>query len=291
MLPETRLLPPEAPIPDGWKPLVDFIMPDGEHKDVHAVVKGFGARVPDEIYASIRTNMARGLPALPGRAPAHSRAMVLCCYGPSLADTWRLAAATPGDLWTVSGAHHFMLGKGVKPAFHTDVDPRDHKAKFVEAPTCDSTHFYIPSRASPRYFDNLRDRNVTLYHLRCKDEVSTITAIDPKAYICRSAITAGLCAVMLGTILGYREFHLFGMDGCATDGRKYLGEHPNAAEPFDCLVEIHGRTFATNMLMLLALNDFFAIATQWPMGSFHFYGDGMLAWAEKMARTPLEQRG
>jgi hypothetical protein len=184
-----------------------------------------------------------------------------------------------------------MLSKGVEPEFHSDVDPRDHKACFVEPPTCTNTHFYIPSRASPRYFDNLRDRRVTMFHVKCKDEVRVIKEIDPAAYICRSAITAGLCTAQLLLTLGYRRIEVFGMDGSAdAAGRKYLADHPNQNEPFSSLVEIHGRIFATNMLMLLAIDDFFAIATEWPMGTFRFHGDGMMQWVERIARTPMEQR-
>ena len=286
MLQDTRLHQRSEPIPEGWKPLIDFVLPDGQHTTTYKAAEGRGARPADQIYDSIRANCARGLPELSARVSPHARRMVLCCYGPSLRHTWRLAAAEHGDLWTVSGAHHFMLSKGVRPAFHTDVDPRDHKACFVEQPTCDTTHFYAPSRVSPLYLDHLLERNATLYHIKCKQEADVVRACLPDAYLVPSAITAGLCAVQLGLVLGYREFSIYGMDGSASprDGEKYLGPHPNEKEPFNSLVEIEGRKFATNMLMLLALDDYFAIASDWPMGTFTFHGDGMMQWVEKVAR-------
>jgi hypothetical protein len=115
--------------------------------------------------------------------------------------------------------------------------------------------------------------------------VRVIHECEDDAYVIPSAITAGLCALQLGLVLGYRSFDIFGMDGSASDkGEKYPGAHPNPNEPFNCLVEIHGRMFSTNMLMLLALEDYFAIATQWPTGTFRFHGDGMLPWVERVAR-------
>ena len=285
----TRLLEQGEPVPEGWQPLVNLQLPDGTMSTARAEAISKSPRTPAEIESHIRVNVKRPLPRLLGRAPMHGRTMVLCAYGPSLRETWRSAVAEQGDLWTVSGAHAFLLERGVEPAFHTDVDPRPHKAHFLDGPTDIRTRYYLPSRCSPETFARVEGKDVTLYHIKCKNEKEVIDVVEPGAFLVPSAITAGLVALQLGLVLGYRKFLIYGMDGSAdprNTSLKHSGAHPNVTEGFESLVEIEGRGFATNMLMLLAVDDFFAIATQWEPGTFEFRGDGMLPW---IARVSLRQ--
>lgn len=283
----TKLIEPGQPIPEGWQPLVNLQMPDGRSSTARAEAVSMPPRTPAEIEASIRANMARGLPVLRARAPLKQQPMILCCYGPSFRDTWRSAVAEKGDLWAVSGAHRFLLDKGVEPQFFTDVDPRPDKVCFLDAPPGVRTKYYLPSRCHPSFFDKVAGRDVTMYHVKCKQEKDVIWSVDPGVFVVPSAITSGLTAVQLGLVLGYRKFLIYGMDGSTlTSGveSKHAGEHPNKTEAYDSIVEIEGRMFATNMLMLLAVEDFFAIASEWEVGTFEFRGDGMLPWIERTAR-------
>lgn len=283
----TRLVEQGDPIPDGWQPLINLQLPDGRRSTARAEAISCPPRTQAEIEASIRTNMARGLPVLTGRGAMRSEAMVLCCYGPSFRDTWRAAVAEKGDLWAVSGAHSFLLERGVEPAYYTDVDPRPDKVCYLDAPPGTRTRYFLPSRCHPSFFEKCAGRDVTMYHVKCKQEKEVILSLTPEAFIVPSAITSGLTAIQLGLVLGYRKFYIYGMDGSADPtniARKHAAAHPNVTEPFDSLVEIEGRQFATNMLMLLAVDDYFAIASQWEVGTFEFRGDGMLPWIERVAR-------
>lgn len=275
-----------ADVEEAPQPFVSLVMPDGRVSYAQAEAISKTPKTPEEVAGHIITNLARPLPRLTARVPAHTRPMILCGYGPSLRETWRAAVAEDGDLWTVSGAHALLLSKGVQPMFHTDVDPRPHKAHFLDGPADTRTRYYLPSRCAPEMFDRVAGKDVTMYHIKCKDEKAVILAREPGALIIPSAITAGLVALQLGIVLGYRKFIIYGMDGSADprDEQKHGGDHPNKAEPFNSLVEVEGRQFATNMLMLLAVNDFFSIATDWEVGTFEFRGDGLLPWTEKVSR-------
>src|SRR6267142_2328196 len=48
--------------------------------------------------------------------------IALVCYGPSLNDTWERVRDFK-YVMTCSGAHRFLLERGVVPTWHTEVDP------------------------------------------------------------------------------------------------------------------------------------------------------------------------
>ena len=242
-------------------------------------------RTDEQIADSIRANSARGLRVLGEAYPPHDRLAVVVCYGPSLTYTWEGIRDEGGDIWTTSGAHAFLVTRGIHVFGHTDVDPRPHKARVLTALDF-RTHFYIPSRVHPDYMARMvLVQNKTLYHVGVPAEERVLEEVAPGRPRVPCAITAGLCLVQLLLHLGYRRFVIYGMDGSAPEGTaKHAGDHPNKAEPFDSEVEIGGRCFHTNMLMLNALEDFFAIATQYPMGTFQFRGWGMIPWAEECSR-------
>src|SRR5688572_4916542 len=52
-------------------------------------------------------------------------------FGPSLEETWK--EVTQPSM-TVSGAHDFLIGKGVIPTWHAECDGRDHKVKHLQNP-------------------------------------------------------------------------------------------------------------------------------------------------------------
>jgi len=55
----------------------------------------------------------------------------IVCYGPSLADTWKVIKR---PIVTVSGAHDYLVDRGIVPDFHVDCDPRAHKARMLKKP-------------------------------------------------------------------------------------------------------------------------------------------------------------
>lgn len=293
---ETKVVPYGEQVPDGWKPLVTLQLPDGRADCARNLAQSSYPLPADHIERHIRSAMALGLPEMKKGEEPHDRTMVLACYGPSLLDTWPLLQNLPPDhdLWTTSGAHSFLVDQGISPKYHTDVDPREHKAWLLRD-TCPTTKFYIPSRAHPGFFKKLQDRDVILYHLNVKEERHIVWDVRPKSCLVPCAITAGLCAIQLGRCLGYRKWIIYGMDGSfkSVPGDRpemHAGPHPNGGEGYQ-VVEVppqphpQSRQFITNMLHLLAIDDFFVIAIQYPIGSFKFVGDGLLPWVEYLSRT------
>jgi uncharacterized Rossmann fold enzyme len=71
------------------------------------------------------------LPLLKKKGKFNDRRMTIACYGPSLEDTWR---QLKHPIMTVSGAHDYLVERGVIPDFHVDCDPRAHKAEMLRKP-------------------------------------------------------------------------------------------------------------------------------------------------------------
>jgi hypothetical protein len=62
-------------------------------------------------------------------------------YGPSLKQTWEYLRDFD-VIFTTSGAHKFLVDRGIIPAYHVDVDPRAHKVAMLGAIRQDVT--YMP---------------------------------------------------------------------------------------------------------------------------------------------------
>jgi hypothetical protein len=147
-------------------------------------------------------------------------------YGPSLADTWSDLRDYAAIL-TCSGAHRFLLERGIVPTWHLDVDPRPHKVDLLGPPS-PATTYLLASACHPRLFDHLADARVELWHVFDPTE-SGLRLLPPGEWAVTGGANAGLRALAMARMLGYRDLHVFGMDGCEGPTGKHAGAHPNQA--------------------------------------------------------------
>jgi hypothetical protein len=271
--------------------MVEIQVPSNDGKlasgPVHKAIQLIPACDVEFRCGNIRASMARGLPEI-SQEDFHSRLAVVVGFGHSLHDTWQEIPGTrePHDVFTVSGAHSFLVERGVRVYGHSECDPREHKHKLLYL-TDPNTRFFIASRCHPTMFDHLLGlgRDVRIIHTgRGEEEAQTVRAINPRAEIISPASMIGLQTVMTCFWLGYRKFRFYGLD-CSFPKdapSQHAGEHPHKGDPLP--VEINGRTFWTTMSMICSFTDFFNIAIQHPMGTFDLRGDGMLQWGEKVSR-------
>src|SRR4026208_971828 len=54
-------------------------------------------------------------------------------FGPSLNDTWEQIKGFKTVI-SCSGSHKFLVERGIKPTFHVEVDPREHKVALIGPP-------------------------------------------------------------------------------------------------------------------------------------------------------------
>src|SRR2546430_2383340 len=60
-------------------------------------------------------------------------------FGPSLNDTWEQIRKFPFVI-SCSGSHKFLVGRGIIPDYHVEVDPRAHKVELIGTPQQKTTY-------------------------------------------------------------------------------------------------------------------------------------------------------
>jgi Protein of unknown function DUF115 len=162
----------------------------------------------------------------------HDRRCVLVCSGPSLRQTYhhiRLEKKLYGaTIVTVSGAHNFLIERGIIPDIHMDVDPREHKGFFTKTPHPE-VNYYMASCSHPKTIDNLLGSKLSLWHVHNSPEDLKIIAPDgpdPGNSLVSGGGSAGCRAFNVMYLLGYRSFSIYGMDcSFAEDGAQHTGPH------------------------------------------------------------------
>jgi hypothetical protein len=201
--------------------------------------------------------------------------ITICGFGPSLARTWE---DIRGRVMTTSGAHDFLLDRGIVPDYHVELDPRERKTKFLERSHPDVTYL-LNSQCHPRAFELLRERNVVMWHGFTDDDaerqIAAIDAIEPGARLMAGGTNVGMRAIIVARELGYTSFELHGMDCCYEGSRQWSGEHYTAPH-YTVLIEVDGRVFETSDLMMQSTDDFLNAMRMLPGCRFRIHGDGLL---------------
>lgn len=173
--------------------------------------------------------------------PRHDDRVCIVGFGPSLHQTWKSILiekrAFGAKVVSVSGAHDFLISRGIIPDYHIEVDPREHKCVFTHDAHPD-VNYWIASCCHPALIDNLLEKGakLALWHLYNSDNDIKIIApggIDPDSLLICGGSGVGARAVHLMFGQGYRTFSLYGMDCsfAAEDGSQHAGEHSGKKKP------------------------------------------------------------
>ena len=228
----------------------------------------------------IKANTAR----IKGRIEAHQEKrpdpIAVVCFGPSLNDTWEQIRGFKYII-TCSGAHKFLIERGVIPTMHSDVDPRAHKVLLM-GPPHPEVEYLIASTCHPKLLDHLEAglppevfrKHVKLWHV-FDSKGDAIRTLPHGEWALTGGCSAGLRAMTIARFLGFTQQHIFGMDGGAGASGLHAAEHPNQAkEQFTC--EYEGKTYYTNPAFLEAARQTFHELDQMPDVVARFYGEGLV---------------
>lgn len=152
-------------------------------------------------------------------------------YGPSLQQTWEKLRDFKVII-TTSGAHKFLIEKGIIPTFHVDVDPRAHKVAMLGPIHKDVT--YLPcSTCHPNYIDTLLAAGATVKLWHCfSTELEALRILPQGEAALTGGADAGMRAMAVARFMGYVNHHVFGMDGCSFDERGHADKHTNPMKKF-----------------------------------------------------------
>ena len=111
----------------------------------------------------IKLAIARPIPRIDAHHEIRTDPIALVCFGPSLNETWEQIKDFK-YIVSCSGAHKFLLERGIVPTWHVEVDPREHKVGLMGPPHPD-VEYLIASTCHPKLFDALDGYNVKLWHV------------------------------------------------------------------------------------------------------------------------------
>lgn len=230
----------------------------------------------DERHAQMQIAINHGFLMIRKKSQFSDRRIQLVCYGPSLLKTWK-NLDTKKPIVTVSGAHDFLVERGITPNVHIDCDPRPHKAAMLKRPSF-KTKYMMASVCHPDFWATLKDHNVNLWHLVNGEDFETQAwvrehhpqGIDSLIY---GNSTVGMRALEVCAGMGFRRFDIHGMD-CSFDGVTHAGEHLGKKQD-EILAYVGAKPFKTSPQMLQAAREMERFI-QTMDADITFYGDGLM---------------
>lgn len=207
-------------------------------------------------------------------------------FGPSLKDTWERIRQFKYVV-SCSGSHRFLVERGIIPTWHVEVDPRAHKVALLGPPHPD-VEYLIASACHPKLFDHLEGFRVSLWHVF--DASADGRRMLPQGdWAVTGGCDVGMRAMTIAAFIGFRDMHIFGLDGCATgpDANRHAGEHPNGKQAYSTC-DYEGVTYYTTPAMLEAARQTFHELNQMPKVQATFHGDGLIqAMARRYEPKPV----
>lgn len=204
-----------------------------------------------------------------------NEAIAIVGYGPSLNDTWT-EIRNFKYVMSCSGAHKFLVERGIIPTWHVEVDPRPHKVELIGPPQKE-TEYLIASTCHPKVFDHLEGFNVNLWHVY--DSTDEGKRILPRGeWSVTGGCDVGMRCITNAAFLGFTEMHCFGIDGSAKEA-KHASDHPLGIKGgfAECeYPEGSGKLWLTTAGMLEAAKQIWHELDELQAVSAKFYGEGLV---------------
>ncbi len=190
---------------------------------------------PDNIQHNVRENMKLFTDKYVERCHWHDQKLVLASAGPSLKDSLediRKLQDEGAKVFCVKHSHNTLIENGIIPWGCVILDPRPFEGvsthgivrkELLENPHPD-VRYFVASMTNVEVTKYLVEKgaNIIGWH------AFTNALVDMEELMDMELITGGTCSAMrtigLGHTLGFREFHIFGMDCCADGEPENLEE-------------------------------------------------------------------
>lgn len=211
--------------------------------------------------------------------------IALVSYGPSLNDTWEQVKGFK-KVMTCSGAHRFLIDKGIIPTWHVAVDPLpENTVKLIGEPHPD-VEYLIASACHPDVFTHLTKSKIKLWHVYDSDADSQ-RILPANVWALTGGCSVGVRMLTIARFLGYTNLHVFGMDGSFDEKGSHASTHP-AYLTKSSSVTLDGRTFQTTSSMFAVAQGVWHELDMMPDVHATFYGDGLIQhMAKSYVRKPV----
>ncbi len=236
--------------------------------------------------------LKQGYPMLEKRKGFLEDKLTIVAYGPSLRETWRQIRWLKQPILTVSGAHGFLIERGITPDCHVDMDPRPHKAQLLKCAS-DETFYLMASCCHPDFWELLNGHEVHLWHLINGDDLETVDWVqanhpEGSSSMIGGGSSVGQRAMNVAAALGYRRFDVFGMDCSFGPYSQHAGWHPNPALMTQPL-KVGNKVFDTSPQMVQAAKEMEIFLRTMDV-EVMFHGEGLMQHIAREVRRSLHVR-
>lgn len=214
----------------------------------------------------MRQNCDLDLPWFSGGDP-HNGSMVIVGGGPSVLsrmDALKIRQRNSETIVACNGANGLLRRYGVDPDIVVFVDPSEAVAGFIcgDAAT-DGATYLISSICHPSVFEAAKGRMVFLWHpeIPGPQGVAQKMILDHYPYKPSSLIgggcTGALRSLSLGYVLGFREFHMYGVDSSyPAGGNDHAYKKHDGPEPAAMSIEFDGKFYNCSPWMVRQADEF-----------------------------------
>ena len=249
----------------------------------------------------IRSSLARGLSEFSPAIVFNDGYFVIVGSGPSMPshlEEIREERKKGRPVCAVKGTHDWLIEHDFEPDMFVSCEPRERPFKH----TSKRTTYLLASRCPPTLFDQLKECEVVLWHSAASKPGAIPT--EGKAILdwddldmldeCNEwkgrfgvggGTTSGLRAIMLGFLMGFRKFILYGFDSCLAKDRqtkRFSGENVGTGKVFDVIVG--GKRFWCNGALAQQATEFQMVYEGLPNITIEAKGDGLIAEILKQRR-------
>lgn len=244
-------------ITSGWVPDI-YKIDGGQGFDLEMICN---AGI-DQIVSNILHNSDRPLPWVE-KLEENDLAAVIVGGGPSLVnylDEIRARQENGQKVIALNGAHDFLISHDIIPHACVVVDARPENVRFVANSRSD-VHYYLASQCAPEVFDAASAGTRHLFHCLNIGMDELLTKHNRELHLIGGGSTVLLKALALCHVLGYRRFHLYGVDSSYSGDEHHA--YPQDINDADKVIDVlaGGRPFLAAPWMVQQVNEFQELAS------------------------------
>jgi hypothetical protein len=214
----------------------------------------------------------------------HSGTALVVAGGPSLSGSLPSIVAhkaAGAALFAVNGSLAYLRDRNITADYHVVLDARPENTAFViEHP---ATRIY-----SSQCHPGVSEKADTLFH-PFFDGITDITGPDDQSAYIGGGTTAGLKAIIIAFVLGYRKIHLHGFDSSYVGEANHAYPQPMNANERIVEVPVGNRVFRCAPWMVTQAEDFRGLIPDLiAMGcEIHVHGEGLIpSISHELAQNP-----
>lgn len=253
----------------------------------------------DEALENVRINCAReDVPDLEVAEP-HDGTLMICGGGPSLKDTieqveqrylkgYRIIA--------INDTYDFLRERGIIPDYFAMAEIAPWPKAFLERAHV-GTAYYLADIAHHSCYERLKGYNVIRWHLGVMEDDAfyepyrdVIKSHFKRWHTIGGGEAVSTKAIALGSAWGFRDFEMYGVDGCYREGHSshaYLHRFTSWPELITCA----GRQFLAPYYLARQADDIRRMCELWgDQFKLRCYGDGLVQHMHR-AYWPSMYRG